>query len=53
VVTCIDGHGTLQTEGGALPLATMQTALLPAAAGSWRAAGDSATLELLVAYPQL
>ena len=53
VVTCIDGRGVLATDGGALPLVPMQTALLPAAAGSWRAEGDSATLDLLVASPQL
>jgi mannose-6-phosphate isomerase len=54
VVTCIDGSGTLQSEGGALPLVTMQTVLLPAAAGIWRAdSGGGAPLELLVASPQL
>jgi mannose-6-phosphate isomerase len=53
VVTCIDGRGVVATDGGSLPLVPMQTALLPAAAGSWRAEGDSATLDLLVASPQL
>ena len=53
VVTCIDGRGVLATEGGALALVPMQTALLPAAAGAWRVRSDAATIELLVAYPQL
>jgi mannose-6-phosphate isomerase len=53
VVTCIDGRGVLQTEGGALPIVPMQTALLPAVAGTWWADSGEARLELLVAYPQL
>jgi mannose-6-phosphate isomerase class I len=53
VVTCIDGRGVLATEGGALALVPMQTALLPAAAGAWRVRTDAATIDLLVAYPQL
>jgi mannose-6-phosphate isomerase len=51
VVTCIDGRGVLATDGGALPLVPMQTALLPAAAGAWRVRSDAATLDLLVATP--
>jgi mannose-6-phosphate isomerase class I len=53
VVTCIDGRGVLATDGGALPLVPMQTALLPAVAGAWRVRSDTAKLELLVAYPQI
>ena len=53
VVTCIDGRGVLSTDGGALPLVTMQTALLPAAAGSWRAESAGAPLDLLVATPKV
>ena len=52
VVTCIEGRGVLATDGGALPLVPMQTALLPAAAGTWRANSDRDTLALLVASPQ-
>jgi mannose-6-phosphate isomerase len=53
VVTCIDGRGALATEAGSLPLAPMQTALLPAAAKAWTARSDSTTLDLLVASPRL
>ena len=52
VVTCIDGRGLLATDGGALPLVAMQTALLPAAAGAWRVRSDAATLDLLLATPR-
>ena len=52
VVTCIDGRGVLATDGGALPLVPLQTALLPAACGVWQARSDSATLDLLVATPR-
>jgi mannose-6-phosphate isomerase len=52
VVTCVDGRGVLMTDGSALPLVPLQTALLPAACGSWQARADSATLDLLVATPR-
>jgi mannose-6-phosphate isomerase len=52
VVTCIDGRGVLATDGGALPLVPLQTALLPAACGVWQARSDSATLDLLIATPR-
>jgi Phosphomannose isomerase len=52
VVTCIEGRGVLATDAGELPLAPLQTALLPAACGSWQARADLATLDLLVATPR-
>jgi mannose-6-phosphate isomerase len=52
VVTCIDGRGTVATDGGALPLASLQTVLLPAACAAWQVRSDSATLDLLVATPR-
>ena len=52
VVTCIDGRGSVATDGGALPLAPLQTALLPAACSTWQARSDAATLDLLIATPR-
>jgi mannose-6-phosphate isomerase len=52
VVTCIDGHGVLATDGGELPLVPLQTALLPAACGTWQVRSETATLDLIVASPQ-
>ena len=52
VVTCIDGRGSVVTDGGALPLAPLQTTLLPAACAAWQVRSDSATLDLLIATPR-
>jgi mannose-6-phosphate isomerase len=50
VIVCIEGTGRLTTAGGQLPVATMQTALVPAVAGTWSFESEwGATL--LVAEP--
>jgi mannose-6-phosphate isomerase len=52
IVTCLDGHGTLATAGGSVPLAPMRTLLVPAIAGTWTAtAAHLESLRLLVATP--
>jgi mannose-6-phosphate isomerase len=51
IVTCLDGRGTLSTAAGAIDLAPMRTALVPAAAGAWSADAASGDLRLLVAQP--
>jgi len=51
-ITCIEGQGMLASQGGSLPLGPMQTALLPAAARSWKARSDTGRLDLLVASPR-
>jgi mannose-6-phosphate isomerase len=50
-VTCVAGQGSIETAAGALALSAMHTALIPAAAASWRATA-SARLDLLVATPR-
>jgi len=52
VVTCAAGRGVLATDGDAIPLAPLQTALLPAACGAWQVRSDSTALDLLVATPR-
>lgn len=49
IVVCLEGQPRLSTDAGALPLAPMQTALVPAAAGAARI--DGAT-RVLVAAPR-
>jgi mannose-6-phosphate isomerase len=53
VITCIAGQGEISTPGGSLPLTTMQTVLVPAAAQTWTVRSDSPALDLLVAKPVL
>jgi len=49
IVTCIAGHGRLNTAAGFAPLTPMTTVLVPAAAGEWNAYGEKNTeLHLLV-----
>jgi mannose-6-phosphate isomerase len=49
VVTCLGGHGRLNTADGFAPLTPMTTVLVPAAAGEWNACGEhGAELHLLV-----
>ncbi len=49
VVTCISGHGRLNTADGSAPLSPMTTVLVPAAAGEWNAYGErGGELHLLV-----
>lgn len=49
IVTCLAGHGRLNTAGGFAPLTPMTTVLVPAAAGGWNAYGErNAELHLLV-----
>jgi mannose-6-phosphate isomerase len=52
-ITCIEGQGVLSTEGGSLPIAAMQTILVPAAAQAWSVRSDSDRMDLLVATPVL
>jgi mannose-6-phosphate isomerase len=52
-ITCIAGQGEISTPGGSLPLTTMQTVLVPAAAKTWSVRSDSPALDLLVAKPVL
>jgi mannose-6-phosphate isomerase len=52
-ITCIAGQGEISTEGGSLPIAAMQTLLVPAAARVWCARSDSAQMDLLFATPVL
>jgi mannose-6-phosphate isomerase len=51
VVVCIEGAGTLATAGGKVPLAAMQTALIPVVAGGWTFESDWSA-NLLVAEPR-
>ena len=51
VVTCLGGEGQLETGQGSVPIAPMQTLLVPALAGTWSARGAS-DLQLLVARPR-
>jgi mannose-6-phosphate isomerase len=37
IITCLDGHGTLATAAGSIPMTQMQTYLIPARAGAWSA----------------
>lgn len=49
IVTCIGGHGRLNTADGFVPLTPMTTVLVPAAAGEWNAYGEkNSELHLLV-----
>lgn len=49
VVTCLAGHGRLNTADGFAPLTPMTTVLVPAAAGEWNAYGErNEELHLLV-----
>ncbi|MBA3700323.1 MAG: class I mannose-6-phosphate isomerase [Planctomycetes bacterium] len=49
IVTCIGGHGRLNTAEGSAPLTPMTTVLVPAAAGEWNAYGEkNSELHLLV-----
>ena len=49
IVTCLAGHGRLNTAAGFAPLVPMTTVLVPAAAGEWNAYGErNAELHLLV-----
>lgn len=49
IVTCLAGHGRLNTADGFAPLTPMTTVLVPAAAGEWNAYGErNAELHLLV-----
>jgi mannose-6-phosphate isomerase len=52
VVTSLTGHSTLSTPAGKVALAPLQTALVPADAGSWRIEAASSPVELLVATPR-
>jgi mannose-6-phosphate isomerase len=52
VVICIAGGGILSTARGSVPLAAMQTALVPAAAGAWSFDSEWSA-NLLVAEPNL
>lgn len=52
IVTCLHGQGQLVTDGGALSLSPMQTALVPAAAGAWKAIATADNFKLLVAMPK-
>jgi len=52
-ITCVAGQGVLSTEDGSLPIAAMQTLLVPAAAQAWSVRSDSPSLDLLVATPVL
>ena len=51
VVICIEGGGTLRTPDASAVFSTMQTALIPAAAGGWTFEGEPAAT-LLVAEPK-
>jgi mannose-6-phosphate isomerase len=49
IVTCIGGHGRLNTADGSAALTPMTTVLVPAAAGGWNAYGErNGELHLLV-----
>lgn len=52
IVTCLQGQLRLRTSGGEVVLSAMQTALVPAAAGGWRAETTSNSVELLHAVPK-
>jgi mannose-6-phosphate isomerase len=52
VLICLDGEAAIETSGGAVTLAAMQTALVPAAAGGFRVRAPG-TANLLVAEPHL
>jgi mannose-6-phosphate isomerase len=51
VVICIEGTGTVTAGGAGLPVATMQTVLIPAAAGAWTFESEWGA-NLLVAEPR-
>lgn len=52
IVTCLAGRGTLATAAGGVPIAPMQTWLVPACAGPWTATAERHEgLRLLVAHP--
>ncbi|MDX2024210.1 MAG: type I phosphomannose isomerase catalytic subunit [Deltaproteobacteria bacterium] len=52
LVTCLGGAGELRTQGGAVALSPMQTVLVPASAGGWRAQASTAGLKLMHAQPK-
>jgi mannose-6-phosphate isomerase len=52
IVTCLNGGGQISTAGGSLSLSPMQTALVPAAAGAWKATANDKDFKLLVATPK-
>lgn len=52
-ITCIAGQGVLSTEEASMPLAAMQTLLVPAAAQAWSVRCASDSIDLLVATPVL
>jgi len=54
VVTSLSGHATLSTPAGKVALAPLQTALVPADAGSWHleTEGGAGAATLLVATPR-
>ena len=52
IVTCLHGQGQIVTDGGSLSLSPMQTALVPAAAGTWKAIAAVKDFKLLVASPK-
>ncbi len=53
VVTCAAGQGVLSTPAGHVALPPMQTALVPADAGSWCVDVPAGSMDLLVATPRL
>ncbi len=52
IVICLEGHGTLATAAGGVPLQPMRTFLVPANAGPWTAtAAQGQGVRLMVAQP--
>lgn len=53
IIVCLAGHGALSTSAGSVPLRPMQTYLIPAITGAWRATANSGEeLRLLSAIPR-
>jgi len=51
-VTCVAGTGVLSTSAGRVNLLPMQTALVPADAGTWSVDVPNGVADLLLATPK-